>query len=95
MRLIDADAAGKQVNIAMVRTGNRLMCISEIKDFLEAQPTVEERQHGHWVQVSDWDKDGNAHFDCSVCGYGDKHGDDVVVPYCWHCGAKMDGEVNE
>ena len=52
-----------------------------------------ERKHGHWVQVSDWDKDANAHFDCSVCGYGDKHGDDVVVPYCWHCGAVMDEEV--
>ena len=52
-----------------------------------------ERKHGHWVQVSDWDKDANAHLDCSVCGYGDKHGDDVVVPYCWHCGAVMDEEV--
>ena len=53
---------------------------------------AEARKHGHWIQVSDWDKDANAHFDCSVCGFGDKHGDDVVVPYCWHCGAVMDEE---
>lgn len=53
---------------------------------------AEARKHGHWIQVSDWDKDANAHFDCSVCGFGDKHGDDVVVPYCWHCGAVMDKE---
>ena len=51
---------------------------------------VEERKHGHWVQVSDWDKNGQAHFDCSVCGAGDVHADDAEVPYCWHCGAVMD-----
>ena len=58
------------------------------------QPTIEERKHGHWVQVSDWDKNGQAHFDCSVCGAGDVHADDAEVPYCWHCGAVMD-EVAE
>ena len=57
-------------------------------------PVVEERKHGHWVQVSDWDKNGQAHFDCSVCGAGDVHADDAEVPYCWHCGAVMD-EVAE
>lgn len=51
---------------------------------------IEERKHGHWVQVSDWDKNGQAHFDCSVCGAGDVHADDAEVPYCWHCGAVMD-----
>lgn len=56
--------------------------------------TIEERKHGHWVQVSDWDKNGQAHFDCSVCGAGDVHADDAEVPYCWHCGAVMD-EVAE
>lgn len=55
---------------------------------------VEERKHGHWIQVSDWDKNGQAHFDCSVCGAGDVHADDAEVPYCWHCGAVMD-EVAE
>lgn len=61
-----------------------------IHSFLAQQPAIEERRHGHWVQVSDWDKNGQAHFDCSVCGAGDVHADDVVVPYCWHCGAVMD-----
>ena len=61
-----------------------------VLDFILKQQTIEERKHGHWVQVSDWDKNGQAHFDCSVCGAGDVHADDVVVPYCWHCGAVMD-----
>lgn len=54
---------------------------------------AEEHKHGHWVQVSDWDKNGQAHFDCSVCGAGDVHADDAEVPYCWHCGAVMDEVV--
>lgn len=62
-----------------------------IHSFLAQQPAIEERRHGHWVQVSDWDKNGQAHFDCSVCGAGDVHADDFGLHnYCPRCGAKMD-----
>lgn len=32
----------------------------------------------------------NYQYECSNCGHGDIHAKDVYVPYCWHCGAKME-----
>lgn len=102
MRLIDADRLLDLLNDNQAQHDNELKgtYYDGVSNGLEVAivcveyaPTVEERKHGHWIQVSDWDKDANAHFDCSVCGFGDKHGDDVVVPYCWHCGAVMDEET--
>ena len=100
MRLIDADKARSALeqairNCDINNAYDRYYCdgLQNAKLCL-AQPTIEERKHGHWVQVSDWDKNGQAHFDCSVCGAGDVHADDAEVPYCWHCGAVMD-EVAE
>lgn len=100
MRLIDADKARAALeqairNCDINNAYDRYYCdgLQNAKLCL-AQPTIEERKHGHWVQVSDWDKNGQAHFDCSVCGAGDVHADDAEVPYCWHCGAVMD-EVAE
>lgn len=96
MRLIDADKARAALeqairNCDINNVYDRYYCdgLQNAKLCL-AQPTIEERKHGHWVQVSDWDKNGQAHFDCSVCGAGDVHADDAEVPYCWHCGAVMD-----
>lgn len=96
MRLIDADKARAALeqairNCDINNAYDRYYCdgLQNAKLCL-AQPTIEERKHGHWVQVSDWDKNGQAHFDCSVCGAGDVHADDAEVPYCWHCGAVMD-----
>lgn len=91
MRLIDADDLMYKLTELEITNPNFVM--AEVKGLLVNAPTIEEHKHGHWIQVSDWDKDANAHFDCSVCGFGDKHGDDVVVPYCWHCGAVMDEEA--
>ena len=103
MRLIDADALIEDLETEFINLKmdglkgtprSKELPFKEIVERVNEQPTVKEHKHGHWIQVSDWDKDANAHFDCSVCGFGDKHGDDVVVPYCWHCGAVMD-EVAE
>lgn len=103
MRLIDADALIKKFKRAKkgVKLGpmdiyakGTLAGLDYAIYLINNVTTVEERKHGHWVQVSDWDKNGQAHFDCSVCGAGDVHADDAEVPYCWHCGAVMD-EVAE
>ena len=94
MRLIDADKM--LAELLMINERSNIFAAPfarRIKRFIDRQPTVEARKHGHWVQVSDWDKNGQAHFDCSVCGAGDVHADDAEVPYCWHCGAVMDEEV--
>ena len=47
--------------------------------------------HAYWIQTSAEDEDGNAYYSCSNCGSGESHNPIVEVPYCWKCGAKMDG----
>ena len=47
--------------------------------------------HAHWIQTSAEDENGNAYYYCSNCGRGESHNPIVEVPYCWKCGAKMDG----
>lgn len=107
MRLIDADAlkakirkAEKEFRRCKIEPVGYKMAFADgvgaVADLIvDEAPTIEERKHGHWVQVSDWDKNGQAHFDCSVCGAGDVHADDAEVPYCWHCGAVMDEVVKD
>ena len=50
--------------------------------------------HGHWDYVGDPDEDNNIQAYCSACGAGDEHATSMIgkVPYCWHCGARMDGD---
>lgn len=52
--------------------------------------------HGHWIKRTkvhpDLLNESTYNYECSNCGYCDTHGADVKVPYCWHCGAKMDEE---
>ena len=47
--------------------------------------------HAHWKFVSGPDEDNNLQVMCSNCGAGDLHAVEVTVPYCWRCGARMDG----
>ena len=47
--------------------------------------------HGKWVDIQPPDADRNVQCWCSVCGAGELHAENQVVPYCWKCGAKMDG----
>ena len=54
----------------------------------EAQP---HRKRGHWIEIQAPDRDGNALYECSICHSGETHTPVVEVPFCWHCGAKMDG----
>lgn len=93
MRLIDANALhdtilrdrkldGKDVNWAV----NRI-----ISHILNA-PTVEERPKGKWIRTGSLGN-GNAQYTCSNCSYGDEHAESQEVPYCWHCGADMRGDV--
>lgn len=60
---------------------------------LDVAPVV----HARWIYSGDMDSDGNSQGYCSRCGAGDKHRADLknFVPYCWKCGARMDGESGE
>lgn len=52
-----------------------------------------EERKGKWLYYGDVDADGNVNAHCSVCGAGETHAKSMVgkVPYCWECGAEMDG----
>lgn len=47
--------------------------------------------HTNWERVSEPDEDGNVWYRCPVCLHNDKQSPSIYVPYCWYCGAKMDG----
>lgn len=58
---------------------------------VDAMPVV----HARWIYSGEMDEDSNCEANCSACGAGDKHRPDLknAVPYCWNCGARMDGEA--
>jgi hypothetical protein len=60
------------------------------------QRTESERKVGKWI-LSDAQRredieNGNYQYFCSNCLYSDIHAKTVTVPFCWHCGAKMEDE---
>lgn len=59
-----------------------------IIDLPSAQP---QRMKGRWIETDNEDENGNVYYLCSVCNYSDVHSKSVTVPYCWQCGAEMEG----
>lgn len=61
-----------------------------IRNLPSAEP---ERKKGKWVlfdnQKQEDISNGNYMYTCTNCLHSDVHSKSVVVPYCWHCGAKM------
>jgi len=66
--------------------------LDEVLSWIDEVPSedVQPVRHGKWIQLIEYDIDSNAVFECSVCGGSDMHARGVDVPYCWHCGARMD-----
>ena len=76
-----------------------LICEGFVRNFTEEEKDVlinairnsipyEERSQGEWIRTGSLGN-GNAHYECSNCHYGDEHAESQEVPYCWHCGASM------
>ena len=67
----------------------------DIYKALDEAPTVDavEVVHGRWLYEEEPDENNNVQAHCSVCFAGDLHSTSLTnkVPYCWKCGAKMDG----
>ena len=88
MRLIELEAAIKTACDAVEHYPSDWAVIEAA---MRALPVVEERKHGHWIEINP--KNGKGFYRCSVCGgvvcwlFGDGN-------YCQDCGAKMD-EVAE
>ena len=69
-------------------------CVESITEFLNSIPDadVEEVVHGKWVEDGYYDNPCV----CSYCGVEAMHDNKtpktyIRSPYCWSCGAKMDG----
>lgn len=76
MRLIAADALKREPELLYGLT----VAITEIQDVIDEATTVEERKHGHWIDI---DLDTSI---CSVC----KKPQEYETRYCPECGAIMD-----
>lgn len=48
-----------------------------------------------WEFVAGPNEDNNLQFVCDNCGAGDVHATGATVPYCWRCGARMNGEESK
>lgn len=83
MRLIDAEMLCKYCdnNINHSITPNEIMRMP----YIEAEPV----KHAHWIKTA-----SPYHFKCSSCGViaNIKFHSVEDHKFCWHCGARMDGE---
>lgn len=101
MRLIDADnlknhvkAIHKAVDTTSVNTDYDTgfhSATSQIMGLIEFLPTVEAKEvvHAKWKRTTVFNENNNAVYECTNCLHRDLHGKDVVVPFCWFCGADM------
>lgn len=87
MRLIELEAAIKTACDAVEHYPSDWAVIEAA---MRALPVVEERKHGHWIEINP--KKGKGFYRCSVCNGAVGLYDDGF--YCQWCGAKMDGENN-
>jgi hypothetical protein len=92
MRLIDADAL--KAHFAWWKNDDMKDIFNTI---VELQPTVDPERHARWQEPEGGDGPGErlVTFRCSACGASDLHANGMIVPYCWHCGAKMNGGEND
>lgn len=74
---------------------------SECADMIRELPSadIQPVPHGHWMLYEAQNRDdvdnGNYLYFCSNCNHGDVHAKTVEVPFCWFCGARMDGEQDD
>lgn len=68
------------------------------KTVCEQELYCPKRPHGRWIEEPvpiGLIGRGNGQYRCSNCQHGDIHAKTQEVPYCWYCGAKMDGGAEE
>lgn len=92
-RLKEIDRAFKEYE----QNGDILRLFSECRASIIYAPAADvvEVVHGEWLPVSDDDQyEGEYH--CSRCNAEEFIPDrSPFPPYCWQCGARMDGERKE
>ena len=90
MRLIDADEAKHTYLIDTFDTADDF---ERTNDILEYAPTIDAvlAVHGRWMHE---ETEGGFHsWRCSRCGRGMNDNPEGIDLYCYHCGARMDGDA--
>ena len=68
-----------------------------IQHYIDEGYMMLNRPKGEWILENVQNKEdvenNNYAFRCSECGYIDIHSKCVEVPFCWHCGASMVGDI--
>lgn len=69
------------------------MWLGELEAAIKAVPPADVAPviYAKWKFVAGPNEDNNIQVMCDNCGAGDVQATDVTVPYCWRCGARMDG----
>lgn len=101
-RYIDADDAIYRLN-KLSYSDNQPRAIRRAAKYLDEYTNeapaadVQEVKHAYWMLhiegYPEYDDTCNE-YECSNCGCYDIFSPSKEVPYCWHCGAKMDGDEN-
>lgn len=94
-RYIDADALNERMYHDAFETDSDMQkwdsgCWIRYKMFENAladAPTIDPVKHGHWYDEPNYLGTSKTMYFCSYCGSASYRED----PYCWHCGAKMQG----
>ena len=98
VRMIDANAIRYEPMLSARGNGQYEEVMVAYKDQIDDLPTIEERKTGKWILDDEQDpsevSNGNYRYICSECGKKDIHARTQEVPFCWHCGAKMEGVEN-
>lgn len=102
MRLIDADALKKPLEVAVKESGFYSPMYKSFLKNIESAPTIDAEpvRHGHWIAYEDETMICATEFVCSACRESfcsseltDKEFYEMMK-HCPNCGAKMD-EVSE
>ncbi len=93
-RYIDADEVFKQA-VKFRETYDGFCALQKTINLLKTAPTadVAEVRHGKWLVVDDDLWAGGGRYECSACKFGFSFGgffEMNTLPYCPHCGAKME-----
>lgn len=91
MRLVDADEVLNAIYQYAREDGYINLHIGTIDTIISNVPTVEERPHGEWKQVTAKDGEYYCHHKCTNCGQTIESGFDnpPIFNFCPNCGASM------
>lgn len=90
-RLTDRRTAEQvRENIEKLRAAGVEPSVSDVR-YVKLAEYEDKEKRGKWRQVSVQTDEFNNHlYECTLCRATDRHNINVNVPYCWHCGAKME-----